>query len=441
MQVNSSRTLKALRYGAIALVLAAATYGAASLDWCRRGAGGDLRLERSEAAEGTLLVGGARVDLELPLPVVVAGYPPRRSEARRILSPLRARALVLQVDRLRVALVSIDLLTMPEPLAAEIRTAVQDLRLAQIWVTATHSHSSAGGYDSSVLAQFAGTGLYHSTVRDAVSRAAVDALRQATGRLAPASLELGEGIFPHLVAPRSEGKPPDGRLTRLAFRSNGAPVAQLIVFAAHPTLLPRQTDALAPDYPGLFSSDQESKGAGTTVLFQGALGNAAAAAIGENPLKAPLEFADALSASLTQVQTSPVPSPRLAFSRVSVGLPQGDASRIAPKFLSRLGSNFMCVAAPPRAEISALQVGAFRFVFLPGEPTPGAGQIFEAESGAQRTVALTNGYIGYIETPEIVRSGIGESKRQYFEPSLLPTLAGGARVAVQNLAFKQGQAR
>src|SRR5260370_19835617 len=138
MQVNSSRTLKALRYGAIALVLAAATYGAASLDWCRRGAGGDLRLERSEAAEGTLLVGGARVDLELPLPVVVAGYPPQRSEARRILSPLRARALVLQVDRLRVALVSTDLFTSPEPLAAAIRAALQDRPLAQAGGTRTH---------------------------------------------------------------------------------------------------------------------------------------------------------------------------------------------------------------------------------------------------------------------------------------------------------------
>src|SRR6202158_6459927 len=155
MQVNSSRTLKALRYGAIALLLAAATYGAASLDWCRRGAGGDLRLERSEAAEGALLVGGARVDLELPLSVVVAGYPPRRSEARRILSPLRARALVLQVDRLRVALVSIDLLTMPDPLAAEIRAGVQDLLLAQVWVNAPHSHSSAGGYGHHAAAPFA----------------------------------------------------------------------------------------------------------------------------------------------------------------------------------------------------------------------------------------------------------------------------------------------
>lgn len=441
MQVNSPRTLKALRYGAVALFLAAAAYGAASLDWCRRGAGGEVRLERSDAAEGTLLAGAARVDLELPLPVVVAGYPPRRAEASRILYPLRARALVLEVDRLRVALVSVDLLTMPESLATEIRSAVQDLQLAQVWVTASHSHSSAGGYDPSVLAQFAGTGLYQATVHDSLSRAAVEALRQATGRLAPASLELGEGIFANLVAPRSEGKPPDGRLTRLVLRSNGGPVAQLIVFAAHPTLLPRQMGALAPDYPGLFSSDQESKGAGTTVLLQGALGNAAAAAIGENPLKAPSEFADALSGALTQVQTTPVPSPRLSFSRVSVGLPQGDASRIAPKPFWRIGSNFLCVAAPPLAEISALQLGAFKFVFLPGEPTPGAGQVLEAESGAQRTVALTNGYLGYIETPDTVRSGIGESKRQYFDASLLQTLAGGARVAVQNLAFKQGQAR
>ncbi len=442
MQAKSSRTyLGVLRYAAIAVALAAGVYGAGSLDWYRRGPGGDLRLQRSESAEGALLAGAARVDVEPPLPAVVAGYPPQRSEATRILYPLRARALVLQVDRLRIGLVSVDLLTMPDSLAAEIRTAVEDLKLAELWVTATHSHSSVGGYDRGLLAQFAGTGRYRPGVRSAVRRAAADALERAVASLAPATLELGEGAFPQLVAPRSEGEAPDGRLTRLVFRSNVAPVAQLVIFAAHPTLLPRQLDALAPDYPGLFSSDQESNGGGTTVFFQGALGNVTAAAVGDNPWKAPSEFADALSRSLAQVHLSPVVSPRAGFSRVSVALPQGDASRVAPRWLRRFGDNFLCMVAPPRAEISAFQIGPLKLVSLPGEPTPGAGHVLEVESGAQRAIALTNGYIGYIETPELVRSGIGESKRQYFEPELLQTLANAARVAVQNLAIKRGQAR
>jgi hypothetical protein len=97
--------------------------------------------------------------------------------------------------------------------------------------------------------------------------------------------------------------------------------------------------------------------------------------------------------------------------------------------------------APPRARISALQIGPLRIVAIPGEPTPGAGRILEAESGAQRVVALTNGYIGYIETPEVLRLRLGESRRQYFAPELLATLASGARVAVHNLEIKRGQAR
>jgi len=442
MQAKSSRSyLWTFRGFAAALALGLGVYGAGSIDWCQRGRGGDLRVERSESAEGALLAGAAEAELEPPLPAVVAGYPPQRSEATRILYSLYARALVLQVNRLRIGLVSVDLLTMPASLAEEIRAAAKDLKLAELWVTATHSHSSVGGYDRGLLAQLAGTGRYRPGVRSAVRRAAADALDRAAASLAPATLEVGEGAFAQLVAPRSEGEPPDGRLTRLVLRSAVGPVAQLVVFAAHPTLLPRQLDALAPDYPGLFSSEQESKGGGTTILLQGALGNASAAGVGENPWKAPSEFAETLTGALAQIHLSQVASPRAGFSRVSVALPQGDASRVAPSWLRKFGGNFLCMAGPPRAEISALQIGPFKLVSLPGEPTQGAGHVLEVESGAQRTIALTNGYIGYIETPDVVRSGTGESKRQYFEAELLQTLASAARLAVQNLAIKRGQAR
>src|SRR5262249_2160254 len=200
-------------------------------------------------------------------------------------------------------------------------------------------------------------------------------------------------------------------------------------------------DVLAPDFPGLFSAEQESSGRGITIFFQGALGNAAAAAIGDNPWKAPSEFAQALAQATAEIQLKPASSPRLAFRRVSVALPQGDASRVAPAWLRRPGNNFLCMLAPPRAEISALQIGPLKMVSVPGEPTPGAGKVLEVESGVQAVVALTNGYIGYIETPEVIGLRVGESRRQYFEPQLLATLVSGARSAVQNLEVKHGQAR
>src|SRR5262249_35941555 len=161
-------------------------------------------------------------------------------------------------------------------LVADIRGAVEELGLSALWVAATHSHSSEGGYDRGLLAQLAGTGRYRAEVRAAVVEAAAKALRQAAAGLAPATLESGRGGFPELAAPRSEGMAPDGRLTRLGFRALGGPIAQVIIFAAHPTLLPRQLDALSPDFPGLFSSQQESSGAGITLFLQGGVGNSVA---------------------------------------------------------------------------------------------------------------------------------------------------------------------
>ncbi|HME91653.1 MAG TPA: neutral/alkaline non-lysosomal ceramidase N-terminal domain-containing protein [Myxococcaceae bacterium] len=439
MQANWTRSLLfALRYLAAALGLAVLAFGVGSINWCRRSEG-DLRLLGSQAAQGPLSAGAARVELEPPLPVVIAGYPPQRPEASRILYPLCARALVVQMDHLKLGLVSIDLLTTPDSLVADIRGAVEELGLSALWVTATHSHSSEGGYDRGLLAQLAGTGRYRTEVRATVVEAAVKALRQAAAALAPAALESGEGAFPELVAPRSEGMAPDGRLTRLAFRAQAGPIAQVIIFAAHPTLVPRQPDALSPDYPGLFSSQQEGGGAGITLFLQGGVGNSVAAAVGDNQWKAPSEFADALARATRQVELSPASSPRFAFSRVSVSLPPADASRLAPPWLRGLAGNFVCAAAPSRVEISALQLGPVRLLFLPGEPTALAAKLLEGESGVQRAVALTNGYVGYLDGPEIVHKRIGESRRQYFEPTLLPALAKAGQLAVKKLAIERTQ--
>ena len=78
-------------------------------------------------------------------------------------------------------------------------------------------------------------------------------------------------------------------------------------------------------------------------------------------------------------------------------------------------------------------------LFLPGEPTSLGAKLLEEESGAQRAIALTNGYIGYLDGPEMVQKRIGESRRQYFEPALLPALAKAGQLAVKKLAIERTQ--
>jgi len=239
-----------------------------------------------------------------------------------------------------------------------------------------------------------------------------------------ADLAVGEGRFPNLVVARSEGLEPDGRLTRISIDQEGTgPLAQVVIFAAHPTLIPRQEEMLDPDYPGLFSAEEESAGRGLTVFIQGAIGNASVATGGEDSAARIRDFTAQLRAAAAQVTLAGVANPSISLQTVLASLPNPDASRVAPAWLQPIGRNLLCPSAPKRVEISQLSLGPVKLLFVPGEPTAGAELKLLEASGAQRTVSLANGYIGYIETADLVRQGKGESKRQYFGPQLLDVLS------------------
>jgi hypothetical protein len=72
-------------------------------------------------------------------------------------------------------------------------------------------------------------------------------------------------------------------------------------------------------------------------------------------------------------------------------------------------------------------------VSVPGEPTSDAAREIQSASSATRVLALTDGYIGYVDTAERVKAGQGESKRQYFGPTLSSVLARAAAAATQAL--------
>src|SRR5437879_2148413 len=80
--------------------------------------------------------------------------------------------------------------------------------------------------------------------------AASEAARQALGSMVRARISVGHAELPELVASRAEGEAVDGRLTRVRVESEaGQRIAELLVFAAHPTLEPRGDRALSGDYP------------------------------------------------------------------------------------------------------------------------------------------------------------------------------------------------
>ncbi|MHB8872992.1 MAG: neutral/alkaline non-lysosomal ceramidase N-terminal domain-containing protein [Myxococcaceae bacterium] len=407
-------------------------YAIGSYDWCGRWPSAEPQLLGVGTAEGALFAGAAKVELQPPYPVVVAGYSPPRPEVKEARAPLYARAVVFRVEAVKVALVSVDLLTLPAPLAEEIRGRAAGLGLGELWVSATHAHSSFGGYDARTVSELAGTGRYRDGSRAAVVEAAVKALGEADASLRPASLGLGEGRPTELTSPRS-GEVVDQRLTRLSVRGEGGPIAELVVFAAHPTLVSGKTGALDADWPGALAGREDAK-AGVTLVLQGAVGNVSVA----DPTGGPEAFAgklfEVLQAVALEAQAGPV---RLGYCRVSVALPRPDSSRVpgVPALLRAAGDNFLCSSAPRHAEVSGLVLGPLSLLGVPVEPTLASARTLEAAAGTHRSVALANGYLGYLEPVAVVAAGGGESKRQYFAAGLETELARAAKLAGQGLGL------
>ncbi|MFB1479417.1 neutral/alkaline non-lysosomal ceramidase N-terminal domain-containing protein [Corallococcus sp. RDP092CA] len=423
-----------------ALLTAGAAYALASWNWCGRWEERAPEVLSQVRGEGPLKAGAAKVALSPPFPVVVAGYVPPRPEASQAEVPLQARALVLEAGGARVGVVSLELLLVTPEITARVRERAAKAGVKEVLVLATHTHSSFGGYDARWAAQLSGTGRYREASVSAVVEGASAALEKAAGAMTDVTLEVGGAADAGLVHSRSGGDVPDGQLTRVVLRGAAGPVAEVLVFAGHAALIPRQRALVDPDYPGRLSALREELGSGVSLFVQGSEGNASVTFNeGQGPERA-LGFARKLSALADTAVPAAVAEPvRLAFARVQAALPRPDSSRLVPALTRAAGDNFLCGSSPREAEVDALVLGPLELLSIPGEPTVGAGRRLADASGASHVLGLANGYVGYVDTPEQVRAGQGESRRQYFGPALLERLDAAARVAAGAVGFSPGR--
>ncbi|QAT82637.1 Neutral ceramidase [Corallococcus coralloides] len=419
-----------------ALLTAGAAYALASWNWCGRWEERTPEVLSQVRGEGPLRAGAAKVALSPPYPVVVAGYVPPRPEASQAELPLHARALVLEAGGARVGVVSLELLLVTPEITAKVRERAAKAGVQEVLVVATHTHSSFGGYDARWAAQLSGTGRYREASVNAAVEGASEALEKAAASMKDVTLEVGGAADAGLVHSRSGGDAPDGQLTRAVLRGAEGPVAEVLVFAGHATLIPRQRELLDPDFPGRLSALREEAGGGVTLFVQGSEGNATVSFNeGQGPERA-LGFARKLSALADGAAPASVTGPvRLAFARVQTALPRPDSSRLVPGFTRAAGDNFLCGSSPREAEVDALALGPLELLSIPAEPTVGAGRALADLTGATHVLGLANGYVGYLDTPERVREGQGESRRQYFGPALLERLGTAARVASGAVGF------
>jgi len=178
-------------------------------------AGARIALGDDSKAAGRLSAGAATADITPPLGVSLSGPISKRGPSKRIITPLNARAIVLDDGRERIAFVVCDATIIYDKVMNRAKELVQKqtgLSPDRICISATHAHAVPRvGMETTEL---------DLKYYDLVSERIADAVSMAIKNLAPAKVGWGVGSKPeftrcrrNLLKPGTFGLNPFGEQT------------------------------------------------------------------------------------------------------------------------------------------------------------------------------------------------------------------------------------
>jgi len=184
---------------------------------------------------------------------------------------LTVRALVLEENGTRVAIVSTDFLGFPAILGDRIRAKVKDISAENILIGATHTHSAPDCYGFvQDPADFADNLKY----LDGVVQKAADAINEATTHLQAGSFRIASGPAKGKIAYNYYAEQLyDPRCNIIqTFDTNGKVVATLVNYAIHPEVIGNSQGITSPDLVGPLYDEIQQKTGAPGIFMNGAQG-------------------------------------------------------------------------------------------------------------------------------------------------------------------------
>ena len=404
------------------------------------------------ARAGDFRVGAASVVITPAVGTPMAGYYSARA-AEGVDDDLHAKALVIEQDGAKVAMVVCDLISIPRPLVEEARRLVQQsagLPPQRVMISATHTHTgpvlpTGSSRDPSEEGAADAARKYVQSLPQLIARS----VQQANDRLRPARISVGVGRDEHLSFNRrfvmkdgtvgwNPGKknpdivrpagPIDPDVPVAYFESSdGMALATYVNFAMHLDTVGGQR--ISSDYPfTLAALLAKVKGPDMITVFSiGAAGDINHIDVGDaTPQGGAAEgrrigtiLAGEVLKTCARLRPAQTAAPRALAEMVKLELPSVSiqdvekARKVAikfgkdgPTFLERVEAyKVLDVAAregkPLDAEVQAFSLGDdVAFVALPGEVFVELGLTIKKESPFRHTIIaeLANGSVGYIPT-------------------------------------------
>ncbi len=234
-------------------------------------------------AEGPLLAGTSKCDITPIEPLPLWGYSSYHDTlSQGTLDSLSANVLVLACGKEKIAIVSLDLGRCPSAeVMSDVRKQIAKKNIRYAFIAATHTHH--GPVLELANKRGRGKGRFDSSLRyyTQLTKKIVQAISDADQSLRPAKMATGTVKLHNFNTNRQSTLPPipadDDLMEMRLDDASGKPMALVVNFAAHPTLVPRSVLKYSADYPGVVKREVEQQTGANVLFMQGAAGDLAPA--------------------------------------------------------------------------------------------------------------------------------------------------------------------
>ena len=405
-------------------------------------------------AQAELTAGAAKIDMtpdtqhsNIPL----GGYAARRGAAATgVHDPVFARALTLADGSAKICFVSVDLCFLPANLKAEVvrrvaAAGIAGMDAAHLLISATHTHAGPDPlamHTGNRFSELKNWPRFDAALLDYTADRIASAVIEADGRRVPAKAGFRKANLRrrHLNRNRRGERTIDSEITLLKVTTrNGAPLANVFNFAAHPTLYDATMMQISADWPGVATESIErnsGNGGGVCLFLNGDEGDATVSgATGYTAEERAANYGETMARTVLELTKKIKTSDRLPVTAWTqrVSLP---SRRPNPLFLiaaGQLGATFGEANAlvnslmPTETTLAFAKIGNLLFIAFPCEPTGDIG--IEAKRLARRAgyktsavVALTNDWLAYCVTPAQYRAGKYEASMSFYGDSFGPAM-------------------
>jgi hypothetical protein len=342
-----------------------------------------------------------------PLLPVSGGVGPSHPTTRK-LGELTVRALVLENNGVRVAIIGSDFLGFPSILGDRVRDQVKDIPRRNILIGATHTHSAPDCYGFPD-----GKGGFASDLKylETVCAKMAEAINDAVSNLQPSTLKLATGeakgkiaynyYAPQLYDPRCD--------VLQTLDRDGKPIATLVNYAVHPEVLGPRQGILSPDLVGPLYDRLAAKSGGTAIFLNGAQGGMITADVRGPDGKDIQTWEECIrigellaDEALRIVADAPVLNdPAIFCTNKTVRFRVDSPGMLQIMKMSPLGYKTE-VEGTVTTTVNLLNIGPAQILTIPGEALPNIGFYLKRKMKGRHNLlfGLTNDAFGYILTKE-----------------------------------------